>query len=240
MKPFLIVKIGTTLDAIREKRGDFEDWILTRAGLSRVDAQIVDPRTGADLPAPGAFAGIIVTGSAAMVTDKEPWSVRLCAWLPEAVARNVPTLGICYGHQALAEAMGGRVQKNPRGREIGTISVELTEAAKNDAIFSALPPRIEVQATHLEAVTELPKGARVLGFNEKDTYQAFAIGANAWGVQFHPEFSSEVIRTYLEVRRDVIAKEGTDVDALLKGAHDTSHGETILRQFVKLARSASR
>ena len=134
MSRVLVVKTGSTLPGIAARRGDFESWIARGMGLAASDIDVIDVTSGAPLPAPGALPGIVVTGSSAMVSAREPWSERAGAWLVDAVGAGTPVLGICYGHQLLAHALGGRVARNPRGREIGTIQLRLAPEAKHDAL----------------------------------------------------------------------------------------------------------
>ena len=195
MRPLLIVKSGRTLPELARRRGDYEDWITAGMGLEPARIRIAHAYQDAPLPEPGGFAGVVVTGSSAMVSHREPWSERAAAWLADAVRVGTPVLGICYGHQLLAHGLGGRVARNPRGREIGTIEVVLSDAARGDPLFGELPVRLRVQSTHVEAVLELPAGARLLAASEGDPHQAFAVGERAWGVQFHPEFDADVVRS---------------------------------------------
>jgi GMP synthase (glutamine-hydrolysing) len=174
-----------------------------------------------------------------MVSAREPWSERTGEWLARAVDERTPLLGICYGHQLLAHALGGEVGSNPRGREIGTVEVQLTDEGRLDTLLGILPPRFRVQATHMESVLTLPKGARVLASNAADPHQAFAIGDRAWAVQFHPEADVDAIRGYIEARAEKIREEGLDPDALVAAATDTEHGTTILRRFAELSGVAS-
>jgi len=232
--PLLIVKTGSTLPAIATRRGDFEDWILGGMRLDAAAARVVRVDRDEALPSPGEVRGVVVTGSAAMVSDRAPWSERTGQWLARATEAGTPILGICYGHQLLAHALGGRVGMNPRGREIGTIDVTLTEAGERDALLGVLPRRFRVQATHLEAVLELPPGARVLAANALDPHQAFAIDDRCWAVQFHPEADAEIITGYIAARAALIREEGQDPDALIARATDTAHGAAILRRFAEL------
>ena len=93
------------------------------------------PSKGAELPDPRTVAGVIITGAAAMVTEELDWSERTAAWIPAVLEAETPLLGICYGHQLIAHALDGRVAKNLKGREMGTVEVRLTEAAENDPIL---------------------------------------------------------------------------------------------------------
>ncbi|HEX5066241.1 MAG TPA: glutamine amidotransferase [Myxococcota bacterium] len=234
MTRVLVVKTGSTLPAIRARRGDFESWIAQGMGLDVDDVDVVDVAAGAALPRPDAPSGIVVTGSSAMVSAREPWSERAGAWLADAVGAGTPVLGICYGHQLLAHALGGRVAKNPRGREIGTIQLRLAPDAKQDALLGALPARTRAHTTHLESVLELPPGARWLAESDTDPNQAFALGARVWGVQFHPEFDADVIRGYIEGRRDALLAEGLDPERLLADVAETPESASLLRRFAAL------
>jgi GMP synthase (glutamine-hydrolysing) len=235
VKPLLVVKCGSTLPALRERRGDYEDWIVAGMGLAPGRARVVAPAEGAELPDPGAFAALVLTGSSAMVSAREAWSERTAVWLREVVAVGTPLLGICYGHQLLAHALGGRVGVNPRGREIGSVEIELRPQARHDALFAELPPRLAMQATHVECVLELPPDARLLAASQGDPHQAFALGSRAWGVQFHPEFDADVIRGYLEARSGILGREGLDAEALLAAVRDAGDGRALLRRFTALA-----
>jgi GMP synthase (glutamine-hydrolysing) len=204
-------------------------------GIAPARARVAAAREDAELPDPGSLAAVVLTGSSAMVSEREAWSERTAEWLRGAVAGGTPVLGICYGHQLLAHALGGRVGRNPRGREIGTVWVEALPAARDDALLGELPVRCPVQVTHVESVLELPPGATLLAASEGDPHQAFAVGPRAWGVQFHPEFDADAIRAYLEARRELIRAEGRDPEALLAGVRESPCGPALLRRFAALA-----
>jgi GMP synthase (glutamine-hydrolysing) len=228
----LIVKTGTVRTALTEPDGDFEDWIAR--GLGR-RVEVCSVFEGEVPPSPHETPAVVVTGSAAMVGDREAWADRTAEWLRKAVQAGVPVLGICYGHQLLADVLGGRVGPNPQGREIGTISVALTDAAATDPLFAELPARIDVQASHLESVLELPPGADLLASSKLDPHHAFRLtGRPVWGFQFHPEFSAAVTRGYVEAKRDDMRTEGMDPDRLLAEVRETRWGNDILARFAEL------
>jgi GMP synthase (glutamine-hydrolysing) len=216
---------------VRARRGDYEDWILAGLGVPRTHALVAEVEAGAELPDPAQVAAAVVTGSSAMVSAREAWSERMAGWLSEAVAAGTPVLGICYGHQLLAHALGGRVGVNPRGREIGTVQVEALPAARGDALMGELPARFAMQATHVESVLELPPGSTLLAVSSGDPHQAFSAGPRAWGVQFHPEFDADVMRGYLDERREVLAREGLDPEALVAAVRECPEGPALLRRF---------
>lgn len=233
--PFLIIQTGTPVPPL-DRRGGFPQWIGHAAALRADEVVMVDVAGGGVLPAHGGFAGIVVTGSPAMVTERADWSERSARWLRGAAEAGRPILGICYGHQLLAHALGGRVGPNPNGREMGTIEVRRTPVAASDRLFGALPARFPAQATHQQSVLELPARTDRLAVSGLDACQAFRWGDAAWGVQFHPEFTVAHMRGYIRARAEALREEGADPEAMLRQVRPAPHARTLLRRFVRLAR----
>ncbi len=237
-KPLLIVRTGSTFSAIRERRGDFDDWFVERFRQSGVATEVRIVNGGESLPDADDYQAVVVTGSPAMVTDREPWSETLAQWLRDAVGAGMPVLGVCYGHQLLAHAFGGAVGYHPKGREIGTHEVQLQEIASADALFGALPSRFAAHLTHAQSVLRLPEQAVLLASNAYEPHQAFRIGERAWGVQFHPEFDAEIMAAYLEYFRSQLQEEGTNPDTLLRAVREAPEAALLLERFAYLALQA--
>lgn len=235
MKPLVIFKVGETFSVLSREIGDFDQWIMTGIGSRAVPVTVFDPRTMGVLPDISDVAGAIITGSHGMVTDQAPWSESLAAWLRSAVSHNVPVLGICYGHQLLAHALGGEVGYHPDGIELGTVSVRLTDAARLDPLFQGLPDEFAAQVVHRQSVRRLPPGAVLLGGNAFEPHQAFRVGDTAWGVQFHPEFSSIAMSGYIEelARRSELEQMASE--SVLNNVLATDDAGTILSKFADLA-----
>lgn len=238
----LLIKTGSTVPNVKATRGDFEAWFADGLGVPSGALSVVNVFEGEPLPEPAAsdIDAVVITGSAALVTDAEPWSEATAAWLRRAHPLGIPTLGVCYGHQLLARALGGAVANNDLGRHIGTVDVSLTGEGQRDPLFSRLPPVVHVPVSHVQRVVALPQGARCLAAADKDAYHAFALGNHVWGVQFHPEFDAEIVRGYITARQGVIAAEGLNPVALSGNALDTEHGKTLLRTFAEQASGALR
>ncbi len=237
MDQLLILKTGSTIPSLLDRRGDFEDWIIAGMGAAPERVVVVNVVEGGELPAPERLSGVVVTGSPAMVSHREPWSEHAADWLRTAVSSETPVLGICYGHQLLAHAIGGRVGPNPLGLEIGTLEVRLTEHAADDALLGSFSSGLRVQASHSESVLELPSHARRLGSSVGDPNFAFSVGPAAWGIQFHPEFDSEIMRAYISARRPLIESEGIDADLRRSEVENCPDAAAVLRRFAQLLRT---
>jgi GMP synthase (glutamine-hydrolysing) len=233
--PFLIIETGQPTPALR-RLGSYSHWIRVAAGLRRDQAVAYRVAEGEALPQREGFAGAIVSGSGAMVTERLDWSERTAQWLGDAARAGFPLFGICYGHQLIAHALGGTVEYNPRGREMGTVAIERVDGANTDPLLGAHPPRFIAHATHLQSVTRLPDGAVRLARSGMDEHHAFRWGDSAWGVQFHPEFNTAMMRGYIDARRDALAQEGADGRALHAAVRATPLARGVLRRFVRHAR----
>ncbi len=236
MKSLAVIKVGKTFDSLKLREGDFEDWILSGMGIRREEALVIDVCDGDPLPEYRDISGIAITGSHEMVTEHPVWSEKTAVWLPEAVKKNIPTLGICYGHQLLAYAMGGKVGDNPGGREFGTVDLKRTLTAKNDPLLGGLPSAMKVHVCHAQSVLVLPPDAVLLASSTMDPHQAFLLGECAWGVQFHPEFNALIGIHYIETFREELKNEGKDPDTLIAECTDTPWGESVLRRFARIVR----
>lgn len=198
----LVIKTGTAEPEIRAKYGDYERWFMEHleGGTDRCD--VAEAWSGETLPRPDRFGGLLITGSPASVRDEASWMDSLGRWALAAADAGVPVLGVCFGHQLLGEALGGRVQPNPLGGEYGTVRIELTEEGRADPLFSGLGPALDVQSAHDDALLSPPPPERAvrLAGNSRTRWQAFAAGPNLRAVQFHPEISAPILSDMLALR----------------------------------------
>lgn len=234
MRPLLILKTGQTLPPLRVSGEDFEDWIIRGMAIGSDRVVVINAFLDEALPDLNTISGMIVTGSPAMVTERAPWSERCAAYMRDAVQNDVPVLGICYGHQLLAHACGGLVDYHPEGREIGTVEIVNTSAVQQDPLFSVMPPNFLGHTTHSQSVLRLPANAVLLASSAHDINQAFRLGDNAWGLQFHPEFDAQIMRGYVRERRDVLLAEGYDVNRLIESVSETPEATHLLKDFARL------
>lgn len=234
MNKLVIAKLGSTLKTILSQRGDFEDWIISGLQIDHASAFIVNVCNLESFPEYGDVSGIVLTGSPAMITEHPYWSELTALWLVGAIERQIPILGICYGHQLLAYALGGKVGNNQNGLEFGTIDIFLNKKARDDPLFSGFQSPIRVHFTHAQSVLNLPDNAILLGSSDKEINQAFVVGDFAWGVQFHPEYDSMILREYIKHYKQLLVKEKKDPDHLIEKCADTPYGHEILSRFAKI------
>jgi GMP synthase (glutamine-hydrolysing) len=225
-----ILVTGRPVASAQALRGSFADMIRAASGDAWAgDWQDLDATSSE--PLSEHVAAVVITGSSASVTERADWMLAREAELRRLAAAGKPVLGICFGHQLLAQALGGLVERNPFGREIGTVSLEspLPDPVLGDARL--------VNMSHVDAVVALPPGAEVLARTERDPNSVVRFGSSLYGVQFHPEFDREIVSCYLRERRAVIEQEGLDADALAAGARDTPEGAAVVRRFLQRVRS---
>jgi GMP synthase (glutamine-hydrolysing) len=178
----------------------------------------------------GSFAGVIVMGGPMGVHDELPWLEAERVLLRAAVDAELPVLGVCLGAQQLAAALGAEVVTGPTA-ECGVGEVHLTAAALSDPVFRDAPTPLPCVHWHGDTFS-LPVGAVRLAGNEAYENQAFRVGANAYGLQFHVEVTGSLIAHWGPHLPPGMFVRAVDV------AHVSRAGEGIVRRFVALARSS--
>ena len=144
---------------------------------------------GEAIPPLGGYDAVISMGGPMDVfeEDEYPWLADEKAAIREAVReRQMPFLGVCLGHQMLADALGGRVESMAEA-EVGILAVELTEAGRADPLLAGLDRTVTCLQWHGCAVTELPEGGVTLASSDVCAIQSFRVGRRAWGIQYHVE-----------------------------------------------------
>lgn len=175
-------RAGVTLDHVKGQAGH------------AIPAEVGPQTSGHD--------ALLVLGGRMSANDAEhAWLAPTRALIAQAVARDVPVLGICLGHQLAAVALGGAVTPNPAGRTRGLQPVGLTGAGREDRL---LGPTAGSRAVHHnnDIVTEIPTGATVLATTADGAPQALRLAPRAWSVQFHPEATPEVVARWGELEGD--------------------------------------
>ncbi|MFC6784484.1 type 1 glutamine amidotransferase [Halobaculum halobium] len=176
------------------------------------------------------FNGVVISGSQTSVYDDHDWIHEATEWVRRVHEADVPILGICWGHQFLAQALGGRVV------DMGTyeLGYELISRIGDDPLFDGVPQEFVSFETHSDRVAEVPPGATTLARNEIGV-QAFRIG-RAYGVQFHPEYDRQTAEWVTE-GKDLPEER---IQAALDGITDESveharAAKTVFDNFLGIA-----
>lgn len=183
----------------------------TRENFEREIAADVDPfhSPSGEVPADFRFDGFVVTGSRASVYWDREWIGRLKEWVGDAVESGLPGLGVCYGHQLLADVLGGAVE----GMGEYEIGYRRVEQDGQNRLLAGIDDDMTVFTTHSDHVVEAPPGATVFARNE---YGIHGFRKNrVFGVQFHPEYDMEMARTVTEGKSDQLSE--ARIETVLEG-----------------------
>ncbi|NPU13256.1 type 1 glutamine amidotransferase [Bradyrhizobium sp. 83012] len=208
---------------------------------------VVDIATPADadarLPQPiDAYHGIVITGSALNIYQREPEALRQIELVRTIFAQGVPMFGSCWGLQLATVAAGGEVSLNPAGREVGFArKIALTEAGRAHPMHAARSVVFDAPAIHSDIVTTLPPDGTVTACNAMSEVQAAEIRSGRgrfWGVQYHPEFSLQDVACVIRLIGQPLVDEGffADLAELERYAadlatlhHDRARGDLLWR-----------
>jgi len=228
--PVLVVKAGDTLPGIAATCRDYDAWFARALYLPTVVCQA---HRGEPPPPPRDCRGAIITGSPHSILDDAPWMRDLCDWIRRAEEVGVPLLGVCFGHQLIGHAFGCRVERNPRGWELGTREVSLTEEGRRDPLFEDMPENFVAQVSHRDHLADLSGRVRLLAGNGHSAIQAIAVGETVRGVQFHPEADPTIARLFITARADVLRDAGLDPETLAAGVAAAPLQARVLANFQK-------
>lgn len=235
----IIVKTGEAVPSARADGQDFEHWFMRELGPESFDYRTIRVDQDQALPALEDLdpaTAVLVTGSPAMVSHRLPWSERTAAWLAAAHRADHAMLGVCFGHQLLAHALGGTVGPNPVGRRMGRTEVTIRD--REDPLLGGFAERCSFHVSHVEVVLSAPEGSRVIATAAHDPHHALHFGGRSWGIQFHPEFDRRAMQAYIETRADALRKENQDPAALIDALAGDTSGPAVLRRFAELALAA--
>jgi GMP synthase-like glutamine amidotransferase len=238
-----ILETGEVSDALKARHGDYPEMFRRLLAAADPGLEFVTIRVVAgEMPAgPHDAEGWIVTGSRHGVYDGLPWIEPLKAFLRACVAGRVPVVGICFGHQILAEALGGRAVKSDRGWALG---VQDYEIVNRPDWLSHVPDRFSVRALHQDQVVALPEGATVLARSPHCELAAVAYGdpadPDAVSLQPHPEFGAEFMDDLLALRAGVaFPVESADAAraTLVRPVQNDAWARLIVDYFHRAART---
>ncbi len=222
-----ILQTGHAPEALIDETGDYDEMFnalldgndFTFETFAVVDGKFPQSVNDAD--------GWVITGSRHGAYEKHPWIPPLEDLIHDIIKSGKPMVGVCFGHQVIAQALGGKVEKFKGGWSVGRTDYDLNGKT------------VTLNAWHQDQITQLPEGAKVLGSNHFCQYAMVAYGDNVWTVQAHPEYSNEFLHGLRKTRG-----KGVVPEEILKEAADRQDGPNnnsdigrFMAEFLKKARA---
>ncbi len=224
MHPFLIIRAGNTLAKARDMFGEFETFFIKCFSEKPEDCIILSAQVQPSYPDLEKISGIIVTGASEYVTDKTAWMMHLQDLIVKAHNISTPLLGICFGHQIIGEALGGKVDYYANG-EFGII--EVNKHSEEPVLGNKLPSKFYAYASHSQSIITLPHGAISLASSNNEPNHIVYFGNKTWGMQFHPEFTHKIMKVYLQA-----SKQYGELGSMNEKTSAENTGRFILDSFL--------
>jgi GMP synthase-like glutamine amidotransferase len=201
-----------------------------------VPYRIVHPYAGDELPRLEVVSGLIVLGGAMGANDEArfPFLTEVKKFIEVVVQAKIPFLGVCLGGQLLADVAGGNVASEEDG-EKGTLPVLLTEEGAGDPLFAGLPREFFTFQWHSDTFY-LPEGASLLASSPACPRQAFRIGATAYGLQFHPEVTREIVECWAHCSAETtLTADWFVAEFSLREPEYLATSRNLLENFLRIA-----
>ena len=205
MTRIAILETGVPPEALRD---DYDDYparfrALLGDGVPTTRFNVQEGRLPDD---PSAFEGVVVTGSAAGVYEDHFWIPHLLDWLRTARGRT-RMLGICFGHQAMAQAFGGHVEKSDKGWGVGLHRYDILG---HEPWMFPKANSVAIPVSHQDQVVAVSPDARIIAASDFTPHAGLAWGEDAASFQCHPEFQPDYAAALVELRRDRIPRDVAD------------------------------
>lgn len=237
-----VIETGDVAEALRDKHQDYTVMFSQLMHSIDPSLEIFGVRTySGEIPKQANDAdGWIISGSRHGVYEDLPWIDPLKSFIRDCVSESVPIVGVCFGHQLLAEALGGKVEKSSKGWGLG-----VSEYSNHTAPswMETLQDGYIGQAVHQDQIVTQPPNSTVVATSDFCTYAALVYGdqnkPKAISVQSHPEFSAEYVKDLIDVRLgETVGEEiSNKARASLKNAVDNQKWAKTMYDFFKLANS---
>ncbi len=222
-----ILETGYPPAHLVDEHGSYPDMFRRFLGEDAGRYQVFDVQKGEYPAQPDAFGALLVTGSPAGVYDPYPWIGELIGYLQAAKVRTA-LVGVCFGHQVMAQAFGGQVKKSEKGWGLGLHTYRVTTPEP------WMDPVTEITApvSHQDQVVEQPPPARVVAASDFTPHAVLAYADQpAISFQFHPEFSPAYAKALIEKRYDRVNNADAAL-ASLDAPNDNHRVATWMRRFL--------
>jgi GMP synthase-like glutamine amidotransferase len=208
-----ILQTGDVPEELQDQYGNYNNMFVRFLGKNVVDFEfqvfrVVDGQIPGDV---NFCDGWLITGSRFAAYGPQPWIPPLKDFIQQIVAAGLPLVGICFGHQIIAEALGGRVEKSEKGWRLGLDTYTLTADSP-----LGKPDKITLNVFHQDQIVELPPNAEVFASSDFCPFAGLYIRDQIMTIQAHPEFQNEFNRQLLSVRKSTVISEPLANEAIKK------------------------
>ncbi|WIY52180.1 gamma-glutamyl-gamma-aminobutyrate hydrolase family protein [Devosia sp. YIM 151766] len=224
-----IIEVGRVPERIADRFVSFPRKFMAMFEASGLPFafETVNVLDGQELPDPSSLEGVVITGSPAGVYEDHAWLDPLRAFIREAYAAQTPMVGICFGHQIMADALGGTVQKSDKGWGLGRHSYNVVG---RPGFMRDAPPTLAIACSHQDQVIVPPAEAEVILASDFAPHAGlFYRSGKALSFQPHPEFSDGFAMALAEMRRDSVSEAQLD-KALASFANRSD--SALLRDYI--------
>lgn len=240
-KPILLLQFRTDESLEHERKCILEKGKFEEDSIKVIN--VLDPNSTLPKPSDLDKYSAIITGASGQfnvnaLEGKHAERVKkLRPLFDEIIKRDFPTLAICFGNQFVAKILGGEVTSDKQMAETGTLKVSLTKAGRKSDLFRGVPEEFYVVLGHKQSICVLPENAAHLAYSEKCKYQAFRIGNNFYGIQFHPELDREGLLWRLALYPSYL--KGRTMDDIRNDYMPIPHATKIINNFRKISSKAN-
>ena len=235
-KRFAVLKAGTANPGAIERLGDCGEMFISLLSEPGEAWDVYDVEHGVFPEDVSGHDGFLITGSRYSVYEDRPWIKGLLELVREIHRREIRLVGVCFGHQAVALALGGEVGLNPRGWDIGLKELTLTEAAEGLPSFKGVPDPTRILVSHMDVVTRMPDRAVRLAYSERTEFEMFTLGRSVLSLQGHPEYDNEVIGEIIDLLSGLSilpADRAEEGRASLAGQPHNAFFQDLLKGFLQ-------